>query len=350
MLDENQIRELVAEHGATVNEGRPIDQLITDGDIPRLTGCTVLTGKVSDSVFGDALVTKTGKPIRLMYRNNRISTHDVNRGAIPFKDQVLALNHDHMLKLVRDVLGSSQFKVEGLLPSSTVIPAENLQLVMLENVVRLYMAESSTSTSLYQHWLEAKDSGEEVFHYAGHDIRVSELEPNGVLPYLMDTPSTKDEVDRTIDAQYLFDEGICTPGQYDQIRNSSLMAFGMVSQYLSERGMVLVDTKTEHGINSDGKIVSADELYTMDSSRFWRLDDRGEVLTRDGKPVSFSKEFARGMVKEKNQQFSDDQAAEISVRYIQGLQHLTGEAFAPDLRPRDQRIIDSTNMILDFLL
>jgi phosphoribosylaminoimidazole-succinocarboxamide synthase len=166
----------------------------------------------------------------------------------------------------------------------------------------------------------------------------------------MDTPSTKEAVDRTIDAAYLVESGICTAGQYAQIRNSSLMAFGMVSQYLSQKGMVLVDTKTEHGINADGKIVAADELYTMDSSRFWKLDDDGGLLTRDGKPVSFSKEFARGMVKEKGQQFSEDQASEIAVRYVQGLQHLTDEAFAPDLRPRDQRIVESTNLILDALL
>lgn len=350
MLNETDIRELVASHGAVVNEGRPIKQLIADGEIPRLQGCTVLEGKVSDSVFGDSLVSSEGKPIRLMFRNNRISTHDVNRGAIPFKDQVLAFNHDHMLNLVRDVLGTSQFEVDGLLPSSTVIPAENLQLVKLENVLRMYMAESSTSTSLYQHWLAAKEAGETVLNYAGHQLDVNALEPNGVLPYLMDTPSTKDEVDETIDAQYLFDNGICTTGQYAQIRNSSLMAFGMVSQYLVERGMVLVDTKTEHGINAAGAIVSADELYTMDSSRFWRLGDDGKLLTRDGKPVSFSKEFARGMVKEKDQQFTEEQANEIAVRYILGLQHLTGVAFDPDLRPRDQRIVESTNLILDSLL
>ena len=350
MLNENDIRDLVLSHGATVNEGRPIKQLIADGEIPRLAGCTVLEGKVSDSVFGEALVSKSGAPIRLMFRNNRISTHDVNRGAIPFKDQVLAFNHDHMLNLVKDVLGTSQFAVEGLAPSSTVIPAENLKLVMLENVLRLYMAESSTSTSLYQHWMKAKEAGETTLDYAGHQLAVDELVPNGVLPYLMDTPSTKDEVDETIDTQYLFDNNICTKAQYAQIRNSSMMAFGMVSQYLSEKGMVLVDTKTEHGINSSGKIVAADELYTMDSSRFWRLDDDGKLLTRDGKPVSFSKEFARGMVKEKDQQFTDEQAAEIAVRYIQGLQHLTGVEFTPDLRPRDQRIIESTNLILDALL
>ena len=307
MLNEQEIRELVAAHGAAVNEGRPIRQLIEDGDLPRLQGCTVLEGKVSDSVFGDTLKTPAGKSIRLMFRNNRISTHDVNRGAIPFKDQVLAFNHDHMLQLVKHILGSSQFEVDGLIPSSTVIPAENLSLVKLENVLRLYMAESSTSTSLYQHWLAAREAGQDLLNYAGHALKIAELEPNGRLPYLMDTPSTKEAVDRTIDADFLVENGICTEEQYAQIRNSSLMAFGIVSQNLAQRRMILVDTKTEHGINAEGKIVAADELYTMDSSRFWALDDDGNVQTRDGKPVSFSKEFARGMVKEQGQQFSGEQ-------------------------------------------
>ncbi|HET6470765.1 MAG TPA: phosphoribosylaminoimidazolesuccinocarboxamide synthase [Pseudomonadales bacterium] len=350
MLNEAEIRDLVATHGAAVNEGRSVKQLIEDGELSRLRGCTVLEGKVSDSVFGAALRTSSGKPIRLMFRNNRISTHDVNRGTIPFKDQVLAFNHDHMHRLVKSVLGSSQFEVAGLSPASTVIPAENLDLLKIENVLRLYMAESSTSTSLYQHWLAAKKNGQRTMTYAGHRLDVAALEPNGLLPYLMDTPSTKESVDRTTDVDDLIQSGVCTHAQYVQIRNASLMAFGMVSQYLAQKGMVLVDTKTEHGINSDGHIVSADELYTMDSSRFWKLDERGALLTRDGKPVSFSKEFARGMVKEKDQQFSSEQANEIAVRYIQGLQHLTGETFEPDLRPRDQRIIESTHLILDSLL
>ena len=128
------------------------------------------------------------------------------------------------------------------------------------------------------------------------------------------------------------------------------MAFGMVLQHLSSKGMVLVDTKTEHGINGRGEIVAADELYTMDSSRFWKLDDNGQLIKREGKPVSFSKEFARGMVTEQNQQFSTEQASEIAVRYIEGLQHLTGSPFEPDLRERDQRIVESTELVLDSLL
>ena len=231
-----------------------------------------------------------------------------------------------------------------------MIPAENLNLLKVENVLRLYMAESSTSTSLYQHWLAAQEKGQSTMDYAGHQLDVKHLEPNGLLPYVMDTPSTKEEVDHTTAVDYLIQDGVITEGQYTQIRNASLMAFGIVTQYLAQKGMVLVDTKLEHGINADGQIVSADELFTMDSSRFWRLDEDGAPLTRDGKPVSFSKEFARGMVKEQGQQFTDEQANEIAVRYIQGLQHLTGEAFEPDLRPRDQRIIESTNLILDSLL
>ena len=349
MLTDNEIKELVSDYGARVNEGRTIKQIIADNELPKLTDATILDGKVSDSVFSDSLKTTDGIPIRLMFRGNRISTHDVNRGAIPFKDQVLAQNHDHMLNLVKDTLGSSQFDVEGLLPSSTVIPAENLDLLMVENVQRMYMAESSTSTSLFQHWLKAKEDGLTEFEYAGHEIEVHSLSPNGKLPYLMDTPSTKDKVDRTIDPSYLIENKVCTAGQYQRIRNASIMAFGIVSQHLREKGMVLVDTKTEHGVNAANQIVAADELYTMDSSRFWRLTDDGSVMERDGKPVSFSKEFARGMVKDTDMQFSTEQSNEIAVRYIVGLQHLTGKAFEPDLRPRDQRIIESTNLILEAL-
>ena len=88
----------------------------------------------------------------------------------------------------------------------------------------------------------------------------------------------------------------------------------------------------------------------MDSSRFWKTDEAGNIVMSGGKPVSFSKEFARGMVRERLQLFSDEQATKIAVRYIQGLQYLTGEPFEPDLRQRDERIIDSSNLILDTLL
>ncbi len=56
------------------------------------------------------------------------------------------------------------------------------------------------------------------------------------------------------------------------------------------------------------------------------------------------------MVKSRDQQFTEEQANEIAVRYIGGVQHPTGNSFEPVLRPRDQRIVESTGLILDALL
>lgn len=344
-LSKKEIIELVEKYADMVNEGRTISQLIEDGEIPRLKGCTVQKGKVSDSVFGDNIITKTGKPIRLMFRSNRISTHDVNRGAIPFKDQVLAANHHFMLNLVKSTLGSSQFEIPNLEPTATVIASENLEIIKIENVMRMYMAKSSTSTSLYQHYLKRERE------FCGH-VLPNGLNVNDKLPYIMDTPSTKAANDESVSPEYFIEKSIVTKSEYDQLRNSSIMAFGIISEFLRDKGLVLVDTKTEHGKNSAGEIVVADEVYTLDSSRFWRVDGEGNIeLDDSGSPKSFSKEFARGMIKEeKTQLFTREQANEIAVRYIEGYQYLTGEKFIPDIRPRDERIIESVNLILDYLM
>ena len=250
-----------------------------------------------------------------------------------------------MLNLVKDALGSSEFIIPKLSPTATVIASENVNIFKIENVVRMYMAESSTSTSMYQHYLK----GEREF--CGHKLPDG-LKVNDKLPYIMDTPSTKEKNDKSVAPEYFFENKICTEDEYIQIRNASLMAYGIVSGFLKNKNLVLVDTKTEHGRNSQGKIVVADEVYTLDSSRFWRVDEKGNLeLDEKGKPKSFSKEFARGMVKdEKTQMFTEEQTNEIAVRYIMGYQYLTGKRFVPDLRPREQRIIETTNLILDYLM
>lgn len=345
LLKEKEIRDLVENYADKVNEGRTIRQLIEDNEIPILKGCKIQEGKVSDSVFGKKLITKQGIPIRLMFRSNRISTHDMNRGLIAFKDQVLAENHNFMLNLVKDILGSSQFEIPDLKPTSTVIASENIKLFKIENVLRMFMAKSSTSTSLYQHYIKGKRN------FCGHKIPDG-LRANDKLPFIMDTPSTKAANDISITPNYLFKNGICSKNDYNQIRNSSIMAFGVVTQFLKEKGLIMVDTKTEHGRNSKGEIVVADEVYTLDSSRFWRIDKRNNLeLDEDGNPKSFSKEFARGMVKDaRAQMFTKEQANEIAIRYITGYQYLTGEKFIPDTRAREDRIIESVNLILDYLM
>lgn len=344
-MNRQEIEELVKDYGSRVNQGRTIKELINDGEIPELKGCQIYEGKVSNCVYGNTLKTPDGIPIRLMYRSNRVSTHDQHRGTIPFKDQVLAFNHHLMLELVKGILGSSQFEISDLTPTSTVIASENLAPIQFENVLRLYMAESSTSTSLYQHWLSGKRE------FCGHQLP-NKISPNGKLPYLMDTPSTKAKNDESVSPQYLFDKGICTEQEYMEIRNNSILAFGIILEHDRKKGMIPVDTKLEHGRNHKGEIVVMDEVFTLDSTRRWKLDlESGSFeLDEQGKPKSYSKEFVRGMkFAPKTGLLSPEQELEVAVRYIETIQHISGKKFEPDLRPRDERIVESTNLILKHL-
>jgi phosphoribosylaminoimidazole-succinocarboxamide synthase len=368
IFSEDLARELVDMYVRKAQSLSSTQEILDSGVVPRLKGYVVRPGKVSDSIFGGKgsffdklqgkvvefdnplLSTRDGVPLRLMVRTARISTHDINRGDIPFKDQILAMNHYFMHELLRPALGSSQFAPVGLGPTSVVIAAENLKPVMFENVLRAYMAKSTTSTSLYVHYMSGKRE------FCGHKLPEG-LFANGPLPYVMDTPSTKsDEHDESVAPFELYRRGICTPAEYRQVRNASIFAFGVVSHFLSQRGIIAVDTKTEHGVNHLGKIVAQDELWTMDSSRFWLRSDYDSQLEklRAGEiselaPRSFSKEFARGF-SEGEKGYSDDQRREIAVRYFQGIQHLLGERFSPDMRPRDERVVSGLENVVKALL
>lgn len=367
LLLEDQALELVYNYLTSEGKVSTTQELLDAGVIPALKGFTVRPGKVSDSIHGGRvkfmgkggrvveaenppLVSRDARPLRLMVRTQRISTHDINRGEIPFKDQILAANHNYMRRLVEPAIGTSQFDVPGLADNDVVIAAENLRLIPVENIFRAYNAASSTSTSLYQAWKR----GEKTF--AGHPIPEG-LVANGPLPYVMDTPSTKSEDhDVTLSPAEMIAQGDVTAEQYTAIRNSGLVAFGMATQFLRGKGIILVDTKFEHGVNKDGKIVSQDEILTMDSSRFWLASDYERQMERlnlgeleELNPKSYSKEFARGF-SEGELGYTDEQRVAIGARYVIGIQELLGARFVPDMRPRDERVISGLRTIVENLV
>jgi len=127
-LTEAEARYLVEQELKKPEVTFSTDDILKSGEIPELYGFFCKPGKVSDSIFGGSvsykptentkvtfinpkLVDKNGTPIRIMVRTNRISTHDIKRGEIPFKDQILALNHDFMRRLVMSTIGTSQYEV-----------------------------------------------------------------------------------------------------------------------------------------------------------------------------------------------------------------------------------------------
>jgi phosphoribosylaminoimidazole-succinocarboxamide synthase len=194
----------------------------------------------------------------------------------------------------------------------------------------------------------------------------------------MDTPSTKSaDHDISVSPEQLFAMKVCTPEVYSQLRNSTIYSFGIVDEFFRPKGIIAVDTKTEHDINRKGKVVSKDEIWTMDSSRFWLAKDYNHQIklflageeedlvvylknTQPGikekdyivngrvvpTPISLSKEFARGF-SEGEKGYTDDQRAQIAVRYIEGIQNLLGTRFRPDLRSNEERVVTGIDKILN---
>ena len=109
------------------------------------------------------------------------------------------------------------------------------------------------------------------------------------LPEPIFTPTTKAEKghDENITFAQLADRlGGETAGR---IRDLSLRLFAAAGAYALERGISIADSKFECGRDEKGEIVVIDEIFTPDSSRFWKRDEY-----RPGhEPPPFDKQYVR---------------------------------------------------------
>lgn len=79
---------------------------------------------------------------------------------------------------------------------------------------------------------------------------------------------------------------------YNQISTAALKLYTTASDYALTRGLILADTKFEFGLVSEGSektLILIDELLTMDSSRYWPLDE----YKPGGAQPSFDKQYLR---------------------------------------------------------
>jgi len=59
----------------------------------------------------------------------------------------------------------------------------------------------------------------------------------------------------------------------DTIREYSIKLFEFARNSYEKKGVILVDTKFEFGLDADDKLMLVDEIFTPDCSRFWMKDD-----------------------------------------------------------------------------
>ena len=74
-----------------------------------------------------------------------------------------------------------------------------------------------------------------------------------------------------------------------QLRDATLDIYRRAAEHALSKGIIIADTKFEFGLDGDGQLVLADEVFTPDSSRYWPADSYREGVVQP----SFDKQFVR---------------------------------------------------------
>ena len=84
------------------------------------------------------------------------------------------------------------------------------------------------------------------------------------------TPATKAEIGAH-DENISFDRVAEVTGiaRAEQLRDLTLRTYTQAAEHALTKGIIIADTKFEFGVDSDGRLVLADEVFTPDSSRYW---------------------------------------------------------------------------------
>ena len=165
------------------------------------------------------------------------------------------------------------------------------------------------------------------------------LKENDKFPSPIITPSTKadnGDHDEDISREDILAQGIVSEEDYIVLENYTNALFQRGTEIAAKRGLILVDTKYEFGKTKEGKIVLIDEIHTPDSSRYFYADGYQERQDKGETQKQLSKEFVRQWLIENGFQgkdgqqipeMNDDKIIEISNRYIELYEQITGEVF-----------------------
>jgi phosphoribosylaminoimidazole-succinocarboxamide synthase len=301
------------------------------------------SGKVREIHFTSD---KIGSNI-IMVASDRVSAFDHVLGrSIPFKGKVLNLLNQWAMENTKDIVPNAS--VDS--PHPSVIVQKLYKNIMIECVVRGYVWGSLAG---------AYEKGRRNF--CGLEM------PNGLLRYQeldspLFTPTTKSEHDEPM----TFEEVEQQLGRElaAKVRDVSLKLFKRGAELAQKAGLIFIDTKYEFGLDEQGSLFLIDESNTPDSSRYCSIEEykkfdliRQEMATGQFKNVSellkhkpelkikeMSKQFIRDVLTEKGFSYggtgkipklTDEDVVEVSYRYINLYEMLTGKTFEfPSAHPK----------------
>jgi phosphoribosylaminoimidazole-succinocarboxamide synthase len=282
----------------------------------------------------------------LMIVSDRISAFDVvlPKG-IPYKGQVLNQIASKFLDATSDIVPNWKIAT----PDPNVTFGHKCEPYPVEMIVRAYLTGSS--------WRSYKAGAREIC-----GIPVPEgMKEHQRLPSPIITPTTKAEQgrhDEDISRAEIIKRGLIPEEEYDLIEKYTMKIFIRGSEIAVEQGLILVDTKYEFG-KKDGKIYLIDEINTPDSSRYFYADEYQERFDKGLPQKQLSKEFVRewlmangfqGKEGQKVPEMTDEFVNEVSERYIELYEKITGSKFIKaDISNVPERIEENCIKFLETL-
>jgi phosphoribosylaminoimidazole-succinocarboxamide synthase len=283
--------------------------------------------------------------ILVMIASDRLSAFDiVMPRQIPFKGQILNQIAAKMMDLTKDIVPNWIVNI----PDPNVAVGHFCEPFKVEMVIRGYLSGHA--------WREYKEGKRTICGVAMPEG----MKENDKFPKPLITPSTKavdGDHDEDISREEILAQGIVAEADYIMLENYTSALFKRGTEIAAKRGLILVDTKYEFGKSKTGEIILIDEIHTPDSSRYFYTDGYQERQDKGEKQKQLSKEFVRewliengfqGLKGQQIPEMTDAKIQEISERYIELFENITGETFVKeDTTNILQRIENNVNGFLN---
>jgi phosphoribosylaminoimidazole-succinocarboxamide synthase len=284
--------------------------------------------------------------LMVMVVSDRVSAFDVVMPRpIPYKGQVLNQLAAYFLEATRDICPNWVIDV----PDPNVTIGILCKPYKVEMVIRGYLTGHA--------WREYKAGKRMLCGVAMPEG----LKENDAFPEPIITPTTKSDGghDQDISREEIIAQGIVPETDYLQMEKYTRALYARGVQMAKEKGLLLVDTKYEFGCAND-RIFVMDEIHTPDSSRYFYAEGYEERQRKGEQQKQLSKEFLRqwliancfqGREGEQIPEFTDEFIQEVSARYIELYEKISGRQFQPTAETDiHQRIQDRLSQALPPLI
>ena len=260
----------------------------------------------------------------VMIASDRLSAFDVIMPRqIPYKGQILNQIASYMLDATKDLVPNWLIDC----PDPNVAIGHLAKPFKVEMVIRGYLSGHA--------WREYRDGKRVLCGVPMPDG----MKENDKFPEPIITPSTKADDglhDEDISREEIIAKGLVSKEDYEILEDYTRKLFKRGTELAAKRDLILVDTKYEFGKTAEGQIVLIDEIHTPDSSRYFYADGYQARQDRGEPQKQLSKEFVRRWLIENGFQgkegqviphMSDQKIQEISERYIELYENITGKSF-----------------------